>query len=969
MNICLAARIGLLSAAVIGSVRFAEAVPYTWTNYNNNVADQNVNASWTDSGNWQGGTIFVSDPANELVIFADTTTALEQEGSLTITNVPATLSMNTLTLNGRGPNDPTDTTIIVGDSNSTWTIGDGTTSLISYNSTSGGGGDRDVNYSFGPHLILNQALTTVTGVGGGYFGLRFTGNISESASGYGITKSGSSTLVLSGSNTFTGVTTVNGGRLRLENSLSLPGGTGVSGGLSGLTLNGGTLEMVAGSFERNLGSGADQFRIIGGSSGFGSRFAPLLVRVNEDPSTELVWGSANFQPSILQFCKSVSDDTDDDAVVLVNAVDLNGSTRTVQVDIEEAAMLGNIRNSSGTAGLTKSGGGLLTLSGTNTYNGTTALNGGTLSVERSANLGDGSSSLNINNGTLRIKGVALTNVSGFGHAMSFTSGSSVGFDIDNATNSFTVDQVLDQGTGDLTKSGSGDLILNQANTFSGSTTVSGGGSLILDYTTGNTSRLSDSSALELGNGELVLRGGNYTEEVASFSLLSGEGRVSRDGGSNTVINLNTVGGWTAGENLSFSESDIATTDTLNGSSGILPAYITVGSHFAKNSTGGANGPIVALSPVDYTALPAGGGSSTVNYQLTGSQTRSASGAANALRIESSADDQVLNLGSHSITIHRDPAACLLYGGGANNNYTINGTGRILQNNGNQPLIINVYTGVLTVNAIIKDSGSGPLTKAGEGILIAAGNNDYTGDTYVNRGTLRLANNTGVGGDSRGTTVRSGAALELSADINIGAEALNLSGTGVSNNGALRNLSGDNSCGGVITLNGGGARIQSDSGTLTLTGGIVTSGGQTLSLGGAGNIVISGQPVNGAADFIKDGSGGLAIMMTNTVQWSCGSMTLNGCQIDFSFDEPLSETEPVIRVLGDLAFTARPTMTISIDSTNVTKGVQYPLIAVGHRAPALRPTLSGTPGSLKWGGPGDRTLYWDTTGRGTLLMLY
>src|SRR5699024_6068683 len=54
--------------------------------------------------------------------------------------------------------------------------------------------------------------------------------------------------------------------------------------------------------------------------------------------------------------------------------------------------------------LIKSDGGTLVLSGTNTYDGGTSVNGGTLSVSSDANLGDAGGELDFNGGTLRVTG-------------------------------------------------------------------------------------------------------------------------------------------------------------------------------------------------------------------------------------------------------------------------------------------------------------------------------------------------------------------------------------------------------------------------------------------------------------------------------------------------------------------------------------------------------------------------------------
>ena len=68
----------------------------------------------------------------------------------------------------------------------------------------------------------------------------------------------------------------------------------------------------------------------------------------------------------------------------------------------------------------------------------------------------------------------------------------------------------------------------------------------------------------------------------------------------------------------------------------------------------------------------------------------------------------------------------------------------------------------------------------------------------------------------------------------GAKALTISGTGVSNDGALRNISGSNTWAGAITDTSNAVRINADSGsTLTLSN-TIDNGGLLLTLGGAGN---------------------------------------------------------------------------------------------------------------------------------------
>ena len=135
-------------------------------------------------------------------------------------------------------------------------------------------------------------------------------------------------------------------------------------------------------------------------------------------------------------------------------------------------------------------------------------------------------------------------------------------------------------------------------------------------------------------------------------------------------------------------------------------------------------------------------------------------------------------------------------------------------------------------------GASSLTKAGIGTWVLAGTNSYTGLSTISDGTLVVAANDALGTIAGGTTVSSGATLEISNGIVIGAEALNLSGTGVSSNGALVVTSGNGSYGGTVTL-GASASIGGN-GSLTLGGAVngVAPGTSTLTQVGSGTLTFS-----------------------------------------------------------------------------------------------------------------------------------
>ncbi|MCB1210184.1 MAG: autotransporter-associated beta strand repeat-containing protein, partial [Verrucomicrobiales bacterium] len=109
----------------------------------------------------------------------------------------------------------------------------------------------------------------------------------------------------------------------------------------------------------------------------------------------------------------------------------------------------------------------------------------------------------------------------------------------------------------------------------------------------------------------------------------------------------------------------------------------------------------------------------------------------------------------------------------------------------------------------------------------------------------------------GTTVSSGATLQLQNDIAVGAEALSLAGTGATGqSGALVNVSGANSFAGALTFTAN-TTISSDAGSLALTSttAIVGSGGsRALTLAGAGDGSLASSMDSGVSSLTKNGTG-------------------------------------------------------------------------------------------------------------------
>jgi autotransporter-associated beta strand protein len=186
-------------------------------------------------------------------------------------------------------------------------------------------------------------------------------------------------------------------------------------------------------------------------------------------------------------------------------------------------------------------------------------------------------------------------------------------------------------------------------------------------------------------------------------------------------------------------------------------------------------------------------------------------------------------------------------------YTIASGGGVLTLGSNSTVTVTTATHTATINAQI--AGSNGLTKAGAGTLILGGNNTgLDGVVAVNGGTLKLANAGALGTTTSGTTVASGATLDLNGQA-IGAEPLSTNGRGVGNNGALVNSS---------------ATPASFAGAITLAG--------NTYIGGTGNITLSNS-INGSFGLNKIANNVLTLTGSNgytgTTNIDAGSVFVNG----------------------------------------------------------------------------------------------
>ena len=217
----------------------------------------------------------------------------------------------------------------------------------------------------------------------------------------------------------------------------------------------------------------------------------------------------------------------------------------------------------GTGSLTKTGGGVLVLTGTNTYTGGTYINGGTLSTDWDGALGAASAGLSFNGGTLKI-------LNDFSSARSITLESAGG--IFN-TNSYTMTlSGLISGAGGLQKVGPGTLILggtNGANTYLGATTISVGTlQLCKDdaIPQGSTVTLASGATLDLAG---------HVDKIAAYS---GAGTLSMKLRTDGLTNLTVTGNASIGSSYlyaTFSPQQLI----LNGSRFTVLTADSITGHF------------------------------------------------------------------------------------------------------------------------------------------------------------------------------------------------------------------------------------------------------------------------------------------------------------------------------------------------------------------------------------------------------
>ncbi|HBM0492200.1 TPA: autotransporter-associated beta strand repeat-containing protein [Salmonella enterica subsp. enterica serovar Meleagridis] len=753
-----------------------------------NTVLENVDATLDPASatGWDG-TSLIKQGAGTLILNAENTytggTTIS-DGTLVATNVDALGSGDvtddaTLELNTGGTFDNA-----ISGSGQVVKSGDETLTLSGTNTYSGG-----TLISGGTLVASNvEALGTGDVTDNAVLELNTGGDFDNAISGSGqVEKSGDGTLTLSGSNTYTGGTTINDGTL-IATSVDALGSGDVTDNAT-LALNtGGTFDNTISGSGKVEKSGDDALTLSGANSYTGGT---------------LISGGTLIASN-------------------VEALGTGDVTNNATLELNTGGDFTN--NISGSGQVVKSGDETLTLSGSNTYTGGTTINDGTLVATSVDALGSGDVT---DNATLALNtgGTFDNTISGSGKveksgddaltlsgANSYTGGTLIsggtlvasnvealgsGDVTDNATLALNTGGTFDNtisGSGQVVKSGDDVLTLSGSNTYTGGTTISGGTLIASNVDALGTGDVTNDATLELntggdftnnisGNGQVVKSG----DDTLTFSgsntytggtLISSGTLVANDVNAlgtgdvtdNATLELNTGGDFT--NNISGSGQVVKSGDdtlTLSGTNSYTGGTtISGGTLVATN--------VEALGTGDVT------NNATLELNTGGDFTNNISGSGQVVK---SGDETLTLSGANSYT----GGTLISSGTLVANDVNALGTGDVTDN-----AVLELNTGGDFDNAI---SGSGQVVKSGDETLTLSGANSYTGGTLISGGTLVATSVEALGSGD----VTDNAVLELNTGGTFD-NAISGSGQVVKSGDKTLTLSGANSYTGGTTISGG-----------------------------------------------------------------------------------------------------------------------------------------------------------------------
>ena len=813
---------------------------FTWTG-------GGANSNWSTGANWQGG---VSPTSGSTLVFG--------VGQSQLTNVDDIVGLSVAEIQLAGGYSISGNAITL--------TGSGGVGIDSQSATN----------TFSSPITLGASLAFTEDAGQ----LTLGGVISGSQS---LTKGGPGTLVQSGANTYSGTTTVSAGTLSIaaDSNLGTAPGSNTPGSV---TINGGTLA-TTGTFTLSarrgisLGASGGTVDVSSGTILTYSGIAASTGRLTKIDTGTLVLGGTNTYSggtTVSAGTLSVAADKNlgtAPSLATPGSLTLSGGTLATTASftlnakrgISLGASGGTFDAASGTTltykgiaagagGLTKVDTGTLALGGVNSFTGVTTVSAGTLSIANDNNLGTPPGSPTP--GSLTINGGTLATVSNF--TLNSNRGISLGAaggTIDVAAGTILTYNGIAAGTGGLTKTDTGTLVLGGANTYSGGTTVSAGKlSIASDNNLGIAPSSATPGSLTLSAGTLATTGSftlsanrgvslgasGGTIDAASGTALTyngvaaGTGALTKIdtgtlvlGAANTYSGITTVSAGTlsiaADNNLGTPPSSATPGSvTINGGTLATTASFTLNANRGL-SLGASGATIDAASgtTLTYSGIAAGAGKLTKidagTLVLGGANTYSGITTVSAGTLSIAADN---NLGTAPSSA--TPGSLTINGGtlAATASFTLSAN-RGLSLGASGGTIDTVNGTTLTYNGIA--AGTGNLTKIDTGTLVLGGANTYSGGTTVSAGTLK-----------------DGVANALPT-----ATTLTVNGTGTFDLGGFAQTVGGLADGGVstgtVTNSGAAATFTVNDGLANSFAGVITNGANALALTktGAGTLTLSG----------------------------------------------------------------------------------------------------------------------------------
>jgi autotransporter-associated beta strand protein len=828
----------------------------------------------SQNGNLSGGSVQINTNGNSLTIGADGLTVLPNDNSTT-------------SISGNG-------LVIIG-GNEAW----------ANNATAA------ESLSVSVPTSASLGATTLTFNGNGTGGVTLSGAISDGSGVLAIVFNQAGTTVLGGANSYSGGTTLSSGTVQLSGAGTLGATTGA------LTVNGGTLDLngtsqtvgaLSGSGGTILNNGNSTSTLTASASG-NSTFAGTLANgsgtlaVTQAGNGTLTFTGPNSYTGTTSVINSGTIQVNaggtlgatTDLVTLGTGApgtigtigNLVINTNTTIGGLSVVSNTSNLTSLSNTNQLTIASGSTLTVGGnvaigvftSTTSNTLTALGtgsvagaGGNLTVNGSFAVSAGGNNSGIGNATANLSGLSNFNqtaTSGFlnvGFGMSATGNltlapnnainvGQINVGNSNGLNSVNNASLLTLGTGstsleantiDVGVSKAGGIVqLPAGATVSiAGTNGSGGANISVGQATTGTYDFSGTDGLYLAGGTATVSAGTVTVGYRSgSSAATGNlttGAITFDTGTFTATNLELAPDTSGNGTNPLTMVGSFTLGTNSSSTGSL----TVNTNFfLADDTNGNSG---ALNDTANGTFTLNGGNATINTNITVPSTHGTSNTT-----------LTLNGGTLNMTGH------FIGGNGSNGNQAIT--------------TLNFQSG--TLENVLQINNGAPLVKSGNGTLILAGVNSYTGATTVSAGTLTAGSTSAFGINSAVTLVNaSGVLLNLN---NFNNSIGSLTGGGadggnVSLGSATLTIGTDNTSPAAYAgiISGTGGITKTGSGALTVTGANAYSGTTTLSAGmlfansatsalGSGEVTINGGMLAGGGT-ISNGSNAITVNASGVI---------------------------------------------------------------------------------------------------------